>query len=131
MSDGDGVDLGPFLSFGLIGKGLVESLVDDRKNGFEMGAGGNFGDDAAVGFEDVDLRDDDVAQNGTAVLNNGGGGFIAAGFEGENVHWCYYNREEAKSPARAWGCKTRPGWGAEGAVSDGVGCANRCSIGRI
>ena len=46
-----------------------------------MGAGGDFGDDTAVCLVEVDLRDDDVAENSRAVFNDGGRGFITTGFD--------------------------------------------------
>ena len=46
-----------------------------------MGAGSDFGNDAAVGFVDVDLGNDDVAQNLRAIFDDGGGGFITTGFD--------------------------------------------------
>jgi len=45
-----------------------------------MGTGGDFGDDSAIGGEDVDLGDYDVAQNMDAVFYYGGGSFVATGF---------------------------------------------------
>lgn len=81
MGDGDGVDFVPLFCFGEVGEGVVEGLVNDGEDGFEMGAGGDFGDDAAIGFKDVDLGDDDIAQNIVAVLYNGGGGFVATTFD--------------------------------------------------
>ena len=52
-----------------------------------MGAGGDFRDDAAIFGEDVDLGDDDVAQNISAVYDDGSGGLITATFDTENFHW--------------------------------------------
>ena len=46
-----------------------------------MRASGDFGNDAAVGFVDVDLGDDGVTQNLRAVLHDGRGGFITTGFD--------------------------------------------------
>ena len=54
VGDGDGVDVSPG------DLGVVHGLVDDGEDCLEVASGGDFGDDAAVGFEDVDLRDDDV-----------------------------------------------------------------------
>ena len=55
MSDGDVVNVVP------VGVGVLHGFVDDGKDGFEVASGCDFGDDAAVGFENVDLRDDNVA----------------------------------------------------------------------
>ena len=75
MGDGDGVDLVP------IEVGVMERLVDDGKNSFDVGAGGDFGDDATVGLVEIDLGNDDVAKNLRAVFDDGGGGFVATGFD--------------------------------------------------
>lgn len=65
-----------------VGKGLV----DDGKDGFKVGAGGDFGDDATVGGEDVDLRDDDITEEPAVVRNDRGGGFVTRRFDGEDIH---------------------------------------------
>ena len=79
VGDGDGVDVGP----GEVGGG--EGGVEDGVHGFEVGAGGDFGDDSAVLGEDVDLGDDGVGEEFDAVGGGGGvafedgdGGFVAA-----------------------------------------------------
>ena len=89
VGDGDGVDAGKrecafFFFFGVVSSiklwvgffGLSDGFMNDRENGLEMGAGSNLGDDAAILFEDIDLGNDDVAQNGLAVFHDRGGGFI-------------------------------------------------------
>ena len=80
VSDGDGVKV----FYGQVGVG--ESLVDDGEDGFDMATGGNFGNDATVGGMDVDLRDDNIREDGLAILNNGGGSFVAGGFDTQNFH---------------------------------------------
>ncbi len=55
VGDGNGVDVVPS-DFG-----VCKGFVDDGEDGFEVASGCDFGDDAAVGFENVDLGDDDVA----------------------------------------------------------------------
>ena len=40
---------------------VVEGFVNDGEDSFKMGTSGNFGDNATIGGEDVDLGDDDVA----------------------------------------------------------------------
>ena len=42
-----------------------------------MGASGDFGDDPTVGGKDVYLGDDDITKNMAAVLDDGGGSFVA------------------------------------------------------
>ena len=49
MGDSDGVDLIP------IEVGIGERLIDDGEDGFDVGASGDFGDDTAIGFVEVDL----------------------------------------------------------------------------
>lgn len=63
-----------------------KGLMNDGEDGFEMGTGGDFGNDATVSGENVNLRNDDVAQNLSMVANDGGGGFVARTFDGENIH---------------------------------------------
>ena len=74
VGDGDGVDILPGAG------GVFEGFVDDGLDGFEVGAGSDFRDDSAIFGKDVDLGDDDVAQNVGTVFDDGGGGFVAAGF---------------------------------------------------
>ena len=58
---GDGVDFVPVFVAVLIEKiGVFESLFDDGQNCVEMISGRDFGNNPAVGFENVDLRNDDV-----------------------------------------------------------------------
>lgn len=71
--------------------GVVKGLMNDWKDGFEVGAGGNFGDDAAIGSEDVDLGDDDIAQNFGAIFDDGGGSLVAGTFDSQDFHDIYYN----------------------------------------
>ena len=59
MGDGDVGDVVPS------NVGVCDSFVDDREDGLEVAAGGDFGDDATVSFEDVDLGDDDVRKKFT------------------------------------------------------------------
>ena len=56
VGDGDVVDV----VAGEVGVG--EGFVDDGEDGLEVGAGGDFGDDATVGGENIDLGDDDIAE---------------------------------------------------------------------
>ena len=60
--------------------------MDDRLDGFEMGAGSDFRNHATVICEDVDLRDYDIAQNLITIFDNGGGSFITGGFDTQNFH---------------------------------------------
>ena len=51
-----------------------------------MGTSGNLGDDATVTGENVYLRGDDVAQNVSAILDDGGTGVIATALDSQNFH---------------------------------------------
>ena len=61
-------------------------MVDDWHNGFDVGTGGDFWNDSAVFFVDIDLRDDDVGQNICAVFDDGSGGFVTGAFDAKNFH---------------------------------------------
>jgi len=82
VGDGDGVE---FAGGGLNACG-IKSLIDDGVEAFEVGAGGDFGDDAAEFGVEVDLGRDDVGEDFAAVTDDGGGGFIAGGLYSENEH---------------------------------------------
>lgn len=80
MGDGDGIDIIP----GEMGR--VKSLIDGGEDGFEMRAGGNLGNDATVGSENIDLGEDDTTKNMDAVFDDGDGGFITRRLDGEDFH---------------------------------------------
>lgn len=80
MSDGNGVNIGSGDA------SVAKGLVDDGEDGFEVGAGGDFGDDASVSSKNVDLRDNDITKNMNAIFNDGSSGFITGGFDGEDFH---------------------------------------------
>lgn len=52
-----------------------------------MGAGGDFGDDSAIGGVKVDLRDDDVAEDFGAVFYYRGSGLVAGSFDAQYFHF--------------------------------------------
>ena len=68
MGDGDGVDFAPVV-FGITGFigackiSFFKGLVNNWKDGLEMGTGSNFRNDTTVSFKNVDLGDNDVAEN--------------------------------------------------------------------
>ncbi len=64
--------------------------MDDGKDGFEMGTGGNFWYNSTICCKNVNLRNDDVTQNVSAVFDYGCGGFVAGTFDAEDVHCCNY-----------------------------------------
>ena len=51
-----------------------------------MAAGGNFWDDATVGGVDINLADNNIAENFLSVFDDGGGCFIAGAFDTKDVH---------------------------------------------
>jgi len=67
-------------------RGLAKGLGDGFVDGGDVFAGGDFGDDAAVLTVSVDLGGDDAAEDLPA-SDDGDGGFIAAGFDGEDSCW--------------------------------------------
>lgn len=67
--------------------GVIECLLNERTNMLGVIAAGNFGDNAAVFAMDLDLRRDERSEElGCVALaaNNGDGGFVAGGFDGED-----------------------------------------------
>ena len=71
MSDGNGVNI-------VNGEiGVIERFFNDGIDGFDVAAGGNFRDDAAIFGMDVDLRDDNIRQDFLSVFDNCCGGFVA------------------------------------------------------
>ena len=61
-----------------------EGSVDDGDDGAEVLAGGELGDDAAVGGVDGDLRGDDVGELACAALDDGGGGLVAGALDAQD-----------------------------------------------
>ena len=87
VSDGDSVNLVPIGLAVFDEAGLLKGLIDDGLDGFQVGTSGDLWNNAAVGFKDVNLGDDDIAQNLPAVLNNGGGSFVARSLNPQNIHF--------------------------------------------
>ena len=65
--------------------GLREGLTDYRNDLAKMFARGEFGDYTAVLAVNVDLGGDDAGEDFAAVDDNGGGGFVARGFDAEDA----------------------------------------------
>lgn len=80
---------------------VVEGFVNDGEDSFKMGTSGNFGNNATIGGEDVDLGDDDVAENLrrggyirggvwtlsiVKVADNSCSGFVTGSFDGKDFH---------------------------------------------
>jgi hypothetical protein len=61
---------------------LVHGLADDGVDDFDVFAGGDFGEDAALLGVEVGLAGDDVAEDGDAVFDDGSGRFVAGGLDG-------------------------------------------------
>ena len=66
-------------------------MADDGEDGFDVRTGSYFGDDATVGSVDVYLGNDDIGKDFDAVFYDGGGGFVAAGFDAEDFHDLKYS----------------------------------------
>lgn len=82
VGDGDGVNL-------IYGEsGIFEGLVDDGVDGLDVGAGGEFRDDAAVFAHQIGGRGNDVAFDGAAICYDGSASVVAGGFDTENIHEC-------------------------------------------
>lgn len=63
MSNGDAVNFIPIVFAIFLEAGVFESLVDNREDGFEMGTGGDFWDNSAIAFENINLGNYDVGKN--------------------------------------------------------------------
>ena len=80
VGDGDGVDVVP----GAIS--VRQGFFDDRVDNFQVAAGGDFWDDAAVFSMDIDLGIDHIRKQAFAVFNDRRRCFIAAGLDSQNPH---------------------------------------------
>ena len=58
--------------------------MNNGKDRLEMGTGGNFRDNTAVIFKNIDLGGDDIAQDSIAVFNNSGASVVARGFDAKD-----------------------------------------------
>lgn len=65
---------------------IFECTVHDWHHGFKMRASGNFWNNTTIFGKDIDLGNDDIAQNMNAVFDNGGGGFVTTGFDSQYFH---------------------------------------------
>ena len=81
---GDAVEVAEFHAGG------IKCAFNEDIGNIDMGAGGNFRDNAAIGLMLGDLAQNLVGQNMTVpvmiTLDDRGGGFIAGGFNTENAH---------------------------------------------
>jgi len=78
FGDGDGVELVEG------GVGLGDGGADDGHDVAQVLAGGEFGDDSAVGGVESDLGGDDVREDLSSVANDGRSGLIATAFDAED-----------------------------------------------
>ena len=80
VGNGDGVDIIPSTV------GIRQSLFNDRVDNFQVAAGSDFRDDAAVFSVDVNLGIDHIRKQAFAVFNDRRRCFIAAGLDSQNPH---------------------------------------------
>ena len=66
--------------------GAAERLVDHRKDPLQVGARGDFGNDAAVNFVDFHLRGDYRPEHIQPVIDDRRGGFVTARFNRQYFH---------------------------------------------
>src|ERR1700678_1482382 len=66
------------------GVGWVDGFAEDWDDLEEICAGGKLGDDPAVFAVNFDLGGDDAGEDAFAVGDDGGGGFVAGGFDARN-----------------------------------------------
>ena len=81
---GDGVEIGKVAAC------VGERALDQPINHLDMGAGGNFGHDAAIGGMFCDLAHDLVGEDRAAAvglkLDDGRSGLVTGGFDSQNAH---------------------------------------------
>ena len=78
LRDGDSVEIGE----GDVG--LVECFANDGNDFAEMFAGGKLGNDAAEFAVNVNLRGDDAREDAASTGDDGGGRFVAGGFDAQD-----------------------------------------------
>ena len=76
IGHGNGVDAAQCQS------GVGKRLTDHAGHRFRVAARGDFGHHAAIELMFLHLRGDHIRQRPAAVFHNGGGGFVAGGFNG-------------------------------------------------
>ena len=78
---GDRVDLRD------VDAGFVDHPADQAGQDLDMGAGGDFRDDAAIGLVGGVLADDRVGEDPPVAADDRGGAVVARGFEAEDQAW--------------------------------------------
>ena len=63
-----------------------ECFVNHAVAGFDVRTAGDFRHDAAIERMEVNLAENDVGDDGASVLDDGGGGFVAGGFQRQNAN---------------------------------------------
>lgn len=66
--------------------GIGEGFFENGLNRFDMGTGGNFRYNSTVSGVNIDLRDDDIGKDFAAIFDDGGGSFVARGFNSQDFH---------------------------------------------
>ena len=100
LGGGDGVEVGGREA------GLAEDFARDGQEVAEMFAGGKFGNDAAVFGVHGGLGGNDVGEDG-AVADDRGAGFVARGFEGEEVQGLGFGVDLGSSSPRPLSSKEK------------------------
>ena len=70
-----------------------------------MRTGGNFWNDATIGGKDIDLGNDNIAQNFYTIFHDGSSGFIATSFNSQDFHSTiitYFERNNREGLLQAW-----------------------------
>jgi hypothetical protein len=65
---------------------LAHRFIDHRQQALEVSAGCDLGHDTAEARVQVSLRSDDAGEDGRLRREDGSGGFVAGGFDGEEDH---------------------------------------------
>ena len=68
--------------------GFVDHPPDQAGQDLDMGAGGDFGNDAAIGLVRRVLADDGVGEDPPVAADDRGGAVVARGFEAEDQSHC-------------------------------------------
>ena len=85
-----------------------------------MVSSGDLRDDTAILFEDINLGNNNIAQNGLTVFYDRGGSFVARSFNSQDIHDVYYTTGGDGGKGWAGACGTG-GCSIGGVCSIGVG----------
>lgn len=84
-----GIGNGDVINIILSEAGVAKGFVNDGQDSLEVRAGSDFRNNTTICGENVNLRNDDIADDAGVVADDGGGGFVAGTFDGENFHIIY------------------------------------------